>query len=70
LIVSASEMIRGADAIVRVLAREYMTPRTDASTMTTGVPESRIRFSVLEVIRASQPNGAAEFRRRAAPLRR
>ena len=49
--VSVSEMIRGADAIVRVLASEYKTPPADPRTMTTGVPESKIRFSVLEVIR-------------------
>jgi len=49
--ISASEMIRGADAIVRALASEYVTPPADPNLMTTGVPDSRIRFKVLEVIR-------------------
>jgi hypothetical protein len=49
--VSATEMIRGADAIVRVLAKEYVTPPANASMRTTGVPDSRIVFEVLEVIR-------------------
>jgi hypothetical protein len=49
--VSVSDMIRGADAIVRVLASEYKTPPADPTKTTTGVPESRIRFGVLEVIR-------------------
>jgi len=49
--VSVSEMIRGADAIVRVVATEYKTPPSDPTKMTTGAHESRIRFSVLEVVR-------------------
>src|SRR5512147_1934857 len=51
--VSASEMIRDADAIVRVRASEYVTPPAGPNVITAGgVPaESRIRFSVLEVIR-------------------
>jgi hypothetical protein len=44
-------MVRDADTLVRVLAVEYETPPADLSMRTTGVPESRIRFSVLEVIR-------------------
>ena len=49
--VSASEMIRGADAIVRGVASEYVVAPADPNVMTTGVPDSRIRFNVLEVIR-------------------
>jgi hypothetical protein len=49
--VSASEMIRSADAIVRVLASEYVTAPTNPDVVTTGVPDSGIRFNVLEVIR-------------------
>jgi hypothetical protein len=44
-------MVQNADAIVRALAVEYKKPPADVNTMTTGVPDSRIRFSVLEVIR-------------------
>ena len=49
--VTATEMIRGADAIVRVLAKEYAIPPASATTRTTGMPDSRIRFEILEVIR-------------------
>jgi hypothetical protein len=51
--ISIPEMIRRADAIVRVVAVEYKTPPDNPSSMTTGVPESTIRFSVLEIVRGS-----------------
>jgi hypothetical protein len=55
--VSATEMIRGADAIVRVRANEYVTPPASAAMPTTGVPDSTIRFAVLEVIRGQGLKG-------------
>jgi hypothetical protein len=44
-------MVRDADAIVRVRAIEYERLPADSNVITTGVPDSRIRFSILEVIR-------------------
>jgi len=51
--VSNVEMVKQADAIVRVMAVEYARPPRDPSMRTTGLPDSMIRFTVLEVIRGN-----------------
>jgi hypothetical protein len=51
--ISAVVMVRDADAIVRAKAVDYARPPADPARRTTGVPDSRIRFTVLEVIRGS-----------------
>jgi hypothetical protein len=49
--VSSVEMVKQADAIVRVTAAEYASPPQNPNVWTTGEPDSTIRFKVLEVIR-------------------
>ena len=49
--VSSVEMVKQADAIVRVSAVEYAIAPQDPNVFTTGEPDSMIRFKVLEVIR-------------------
>jgi hypothetical protein len=49
--VSSVEMVKQADAIVRVTAVEYASPPQNPNMWTTGEPDSKIRFKVLEVIR-------------------
>jgi hypothetical protein len=49
--ISNTEMVRMADSILRVVAVEYETPPSDPSIRTTGVPDSRIRFQVVENLR-------------------
>jgi hypothetical protein len=57
--VSATEMVHGADAIVRVLAVDYLTlpAGAPANAMRTGVTDSKIRFHILEVIRGQGLTG-------------
>jgi len=57
--VSATEMVHGADAIVRVLAVDYLTPPAvaPANAMRTGATDSKIRFHILEVIRGQGLTG-------------
>lgn len=49
--VSNVEMVNAADAIVRATAVEYTVPPSDPHSWTTGVPDSKIRFKVIENIR-------------------
>jgi hypothetical protein len=49
--VSPEEVVRGADAIVRVIAVEYARPPKDPTIWTTGEPDSRVRFRVFEVLK-------------------
>jgi hypothetical protein len=49
--VSSMEMVKQADAIVRVNAVEYAIAPQDPNVFTNGEPDSMIRFKVLEVIR-------------------
>jgi hypothetical protein len=49
--VSSVEMVQQADAIMRVTAVEYARPPRDPSMHTAGLPDSTVRFKVLEVIR-------------------
>jgi hypothetical protein len=49
-IVSNVEMVKVADAIVRARAVEYAQPPSDPSIVTTGVPDSRVRFKVIETL--------------------
>jgi hypothetical protein len=49
--VSPEEVVRGADAIVRVTAIEYASPPKDPTSWTTGEPDSRVRFRTIEVLK-------------------
>src|ERR1700693_1556224 len=49
--VSNLEMVNGADSIVRARAVEYAAPPSNPNIRTTGVPDSKIRFKVIESIR-------------------
>ena len=45
------DIVNKADAIVRATATEYATPPSDPRIRTTGTPDSKIRFKVVETIR-------------------
>jgi hypothetical protein len=49
--ISSTQMVKKADAIVRVSAVEYASAPKDPNMFTNGEPDSTIRFKVLEVIR-------------------
>lgn len=49
--VSPEEIVRNADAIVRAVAAEYARPPRDLNTWTTGDPDSRVRFRLVEVVK-------------------
>jgi len=51
--VSAEEMLREADAILRAVAVEYARPPANPNNSTTGEPDSNVRFKVLEVLRGN-----------------
>ena len=44
-------MVNQADVIVRAIAEKYDVVPKNPNLMTTGVPDSKVRFEVLEVIR-------------------
>src|ERR1035441_8681807 len=52
--VSNVEMVNNADVIVRARAVEYATPPSNPNLWTTGVPDSRIHFKVIERIRGPE----------------
>lgn len=49
--VSSTEMVKEADVIVRAIAERYDVPPKNPNLRTTGVPDSKVRFEVLEVMR-------------------
>jgi hypothetical protein len=49
--VSPEEVVQGADAIVRAIAVEYAVPPKDPDLWTTGLPDSPVRFRVIEVVK-------------------
>ena len=49
--VSSLEMVREAAVIVRATAQDYEVPPKNSQTFSTFMPDSQIRFKVLEVIR-------------------
>jgi hypothetical protein len=51
--ISNLKLVNDADTIVRATAVEYASPPSDLQTWTTGVPDSKIRFKVIERIRGS-----------------
>ena len=53
------ELLAGADAVVRAVAVDYQTPPSDPRIRTTGVPDSVVRFDVLETIRGTAPAALA-----------
>jgi hypothetical protein len=59
--VSNVEMVKQADAIVRVTAVEYARPPRDPSMWTTGLPDSTVRFKGLEVIRGQGLRRASQL---------
>jgi hypothetical protein len=46
-------MVRAADAIVRVVAVEYSKPPSHPAALSTGAPDSVIRFRIVEVLRGN-----------------
>jgi len=50
-IISNVELVKAADAVVRAKVVEYVRPPNDPSIWTTGVPDSRVRFKVIETVR-------------------
>jgi hypothetical protein len=51
------ELVKNADVILRVKAVENATPPLDTRTWTTGVPDSLVKFQILEVIEGDAPSG-------------
>lgn len=52
-ILSGGELVRSADVIIRGKAVEYARPPSDPMRWTTGVPDSRVRFEKLEIVRGT-----------------
>jgi hypothetical protein len=52
--VSNTDMVRDAEIIVRARALEYTRPPADPTAWTAGVPDSRVRFKIVEVIRGAR----------------
>ena len=50
-VISNVELVSAADVVVRASAVEYASPPSDPHMRTTGVPDSRIRFKIIEIIR-------------------
>lgn len=50
-IISNVDMVKAADVIVWAKAVDYTRPSSDPSHMTTGVPDSRVRFTVIETVK-------------------
>ena len=50
-IISNVDMVKVADVIVWAKAVEYARPPNDPSIITTGVPDSRVRFTVIETVK-------------------
>ena len=53
-ITSNAELVANADAVVRAKAVQYAIPPADTGLITTGVPNSKVRFQVLETIRGEK----------------
>src|SRR5258708_6645880 len=49
--ISNLKLVNEADSIIRATAVAYASPPSDAKIWTTGVPDSKIRFKVIERIR-------------------
>ena len=50
-VISNVDLVSTADAVIRAKAIEYATPPSDPNIWTTGVPDSKVRFKMMEVIR-------------------
>jgi hypothetical protein len=50
-VISNVDLVSSADVVVRASAVEYVSPPGDPSIRTTGVPDLRIRFKVIEIVR-------------------
>ncbi len=51
--ISITDIVENADAIVRAVAAEYTVPPASRKMAIAGMPDSRIRFKILEVVRSS-----------------
>jgi hypothetical protein len=49
--ISPEEIVRGAESIVRAAAVEYAGAPKDPTVWTTGEPDSRVRFKIVEVVK-------------------
>lgn len=56
-ITSNVDLVRYADAVIRAKAVEYARPPSNPNLWTTGVPDSKVRFEELEVIRGVEASG-------------
>lgn len=55
--VSPEEVVDGAETIVRAIAVEYAVSPSDPRMWTTGEPDSRVRFRVIEVVKGVLVSG-------------
>lgn len=51
--VSPEDVVRGADAIVRVRAVQYVRPPQDPAVWTTGEPDSQVEFRTIEILKGA-----------------
>lgn len=56
-ITSNVDLVRYADGVIRAKAVEYARPPSNPNIWTTGVPDSKVRFEELEVIRGVGASG-------------
>jgi len=52
---SPTELVAGADIIVRAVATDYQIPPANPSMRTGGVPDSVVSFKIVEVVRGTSP---------------
>lgn len=51
--ISAFQVVEGAEAIVRAKAIDYAVPPSDPRVVTTGVPDSKVRFAVAQLVKGT-----------------
>jgi hypothetical protein len=56
-ITSNVDLVRYADAVIRAKAVGYVRPPSNPNIWTTGVPDSKVRFEEMEVIRGVEASG-------------
>jgi hypothetical protein len=54
-IATPTELVGGADVIVRAVASEYEVPPANPADWTSGVPDSVVKFDIVEVLRGNAP---------------
>lgn len=51
---TADALVLSSDLIVRVIATEYERPPSNPAVLTTGEPDSRVRFRILEILKGTE----------------